>query len=155
MTELFSIRLATTADAPIIIAHRRAMFEAMGVGSRADLDAMDVAFADWLADRLACGEYRGWFATNECGEVIAGAGVWLVAWAPTPRDQAALWGYVMNVYTHSDYRRQVLARRLMRAVMDWCRGHNVHTLFLKASDTGRPLYESLGFRQTNEMRIQI
>lgn len=82
------IRRATVADAPIIVAHRRAMCEAMG-------------------------------------------------------------------YTHPDYRRQSLARRLMAAILDYCRVRKLRMISLPASSEGRSLYESLGFQQTNEMRLKL
>jgi hypothetical protein len=43
----------------------------------------------------------------------------------------------------------------MTVLMDWCRAQGLKTVVLHASDAGRPLYASLGFRQTNEMRIRF
>jgi GNAT superfamily N-acetyltransferase len=56
---------------------------------------------------------------------------------------------VLNVYTHPDYRRRGLARRLMLAVEAWCREHGIPVLTLHASPDGQHLYESLGFGPTN------
>ena len=61
----------------------------------------------------------------------------------------------MNVYTEPRYRKRGLARRLMATVMDWCREQGLRTLILHASDEARPLYQSLGFRPTNEMSIKL
>jgi GNAT superfamily N-acetyltransferase len=151
----FAIRRATPADAPIIAAHRRAMFQDMRVGTPADLDAMDGQFGPWVAQALANGRYLGWFITSAPGVIIAGAGMSVEDFPATPRDQTGRRAYVMNVYTDPRYRQQGLARRLMQTILDWCGANGIHTVALQASDAGRPLYESLGFKTTNEMRLQL
>ncbi len=152
---MVSIRCATAADVPIITVHRRAMFETMGFTDRGALDRMDERFPDWLRGRIESGEYRGWLVTSEDGTVLAGVGLWLQINLPSPRDQSAQRAYVLNVYTHPEHRRQGHARRLMNALLEWCRDYGIRTVMLHASDAGRALYESLGFRQTNEMRILL
>lgn len=149
----FLIRRATVEDVSIITCHRRAMFADMGEHDNAKLDAMSVSFRNWVIERLTTGEYLGWFVVNEQGSIIAGAGLWLLAWAPTPSDQSAQRGYIFNVYTQPEYRRHGLARRLMKTILDYCRENKMNVVALHASDEGRTLYESLGFKQTNEMRL--
>ncbi|MCI0476147.1 MAG: GNAT family N-acetyltransferase [Anaerolineales bacterium] len=151
----FAIRRATPADAPIITAHRRAMFKDMRVGKSADLDAMDAQFGPWVADALAREIYLGWFITTAQGAIIAGAGMTIDDFPATPRDQTGRRVYVMNVYTDPQYRQRGLARRLMQTILDWCRVNGIHSVALQASDAGRPFYESLGFKTTNEMRLQL
>jgi hypothetical protein len=48
-----------------------------------------------------------------------------------------------------------LARRLMAEMLEYCRAQNIHTVALHASVDGRSLYESLGFKPTNEMRLAL
>jgi ribosomal protein S18 acetylase RimI-like enzyme len=59
---------------------------------------------------------------------------------------------ILNVYTRRADRRQGLARRLMTVALDACRERRIRAVILHASDEGRGLYESQGFRPTNEMR---
>jgi hypothetical protein len=40
-------------------------------------------------------------------------------------------------------------------MIDSCRREGHAVVFLHASDEGRPLYEELGFRATNEMRLRL
>lgn len=154
-TPAFSIHPATPNDASIITRHRRAMFEEMRVGTPADLDEMDAQFASWVAKALTSGIYRGWFLTTEQGVIIAGAGLSIEDFPATPRDQTGRRAYVMNVYVEPNYRRQGLAQQLMQTIIEWCRANGIRTVALQASDAGRPLYESLGFKATNEMRLVI
>jgi GNAT superfamily N-acetyltransferase len=132
------------------------MFEDMGITDRLVLDTMDERFANWLRGRIEPGQYRGWFVVDETGAVLAGAGLWLQDNLPSPRDPSSTQrGYVMNVYTRPEHRRQGHARRLMGSVLDWCRDQGIRTVALHASDAGRALYTSLGFGSTNEMRILL
>lgn len=153
--QAFTIRPAVASDAAIIARHRRAMFQAMGLKGSEDLEAMEVKFRAWVADKIKRGEYLGWFATDEQGSVVAGAGMWIIPWPPHPADMSERRAYVMNVFTEPPYRLRGLARRLTSTLLDWCREHGILTVTLHASKEGRALYEALGFRQTNEMRIQL
>ena len=151
----FSIRRATVADVPTITAHRRRMFEDMGRGTPSQLDAMDAKFTPWVSNKIACGEYLAWFFVNERDEVVAGAGLILLDQTPSPFDLSEKRGYILNVYVDRDYRRRSLARRLMLTILDYCREQDIRVTELHASDQGRPLYESLGFKPTNEMRLRL
>lgn len=151
----YSIRQAITRDAPIIVAHRRAMFNEMGYRDEQALDQMSAAFEPWLVARMESGEYLAWFAVSSDGIVAAGLGLWLMDWPPHMIGPGARRGNILNVYTEPHARRQGLARRLMETSVAWCRNNRIRAVILHASPDGRPLYESLGFKSTNEMRIEI
>jgi GNAT superfamily N-acetyltransferase len=152
MSEIYMTRMATVEDAEIITGHRRAMFEDMRMNVP-DL-AMKV-FNEWVKEKLIRGDYLGWFITREDGKVVAGAGLWLIEWPPTPIDADTVRGYVLNVFVEPDYRHQGLARRLMDVVLAYSTERKLRVVTLHASSKGRPLYEALGFRGTNEMRIVL
>lgn len=152
--QTFTIRPATVEDAAIIAHHRRAMFQAMGFEDQENLRTMEDKFRAWVIARIRRGEYLGWLATDDQGTVVAGAGMWIIQWPPHPMDLSERRAYIMNVYTEPPYRLRGLARRLTRTILDWCRDHEIKTVTLHASKEGHALYESLGFRQTNEMRFQ-
>jgi ribosomal protein S18 acetylase RimI-like enzyme len=62
---------------------------------------------------------------------------------------------ILNVYTRPESRRMGLARKLMDTALAWCRANHVQAVILHSSDDGRHLYESMGFKATNEMRILL
>ena len=62
---------------------------------------------------------------------------------------------ILNVFTEPEHRGQGLARRLVEEALAHCRSHDIPTALLHASDAGRPLYETLGFTQTTEMRLRL
>jgi GNAT superfamily N-acetyltransferase len=149
----FRIRPATLDDVPHIIRHRRCMFRDMGSATEAELDEVVTVAESFLRRALPEGEYRGWFAVTEDDRVAAGAGITIVPWPGAPRDPVARRGWIQNVYTEAEFRRRGLARRLMETVVTWCRVEGFRTVSLHASHEGRSLYESMGFRDTNEMRL--
>jgi len=149
---MFTIRPAILEDAAIIAGQRRAMFFDMGYRDEPVLDSMTEAFLPWLRQRMNAGEYLGWFAVAEDGAVAAGAGLWLMDWPPHMVGPGSRRGNILNVYTQTEFRRQGLARRLTETAVEWCGANGIATVILHASDEGRPLYRSLGFEASNEMR---
>jgi GNAT superfamily N-acetyltransferase len=55
-------------------------------------------------------------------------------------------GWIGMVLARPEFRRQGIARRLLRRVLDWAGETGIETVKLDATDQGQPLYESLGFR---------
>jgi len=150
------IRLATPQDAEVIAHHRRAMFVDMGRGKNPrDLDAMDATFIPYVRRMLAQGSYRGWLACTNGERVVAGGGLIVHKWPARPGDPNTRRAYILNVYTEPDYRKRGIARRIMAAMLDWCRAEGFKTVALHASVDGRPLYEAIGFEPTNEMRLVL
>jgi GNAT superfamily N-acetyltransferase len=156
----FSIRRATAGDAALIARHRVGMFSDMGqVPTEALANELLQASTVALAALLREGSYLGWFAIDAQENVLAGAGVHMkpqlprithegrIATAPVP--------LAVNVYTEPGSRRRGIARALMQAVMTWAKSQGCDRMVLHASDFGRPLYQSLGFSPTNEMRWSI
>jgi len=155
VAQTFEIRPATIGDSEIIAAQRRAMFFEMGYRDQAVLDAMIVAFRPWLLRKMEAGEYLAWLVTRVDGSVAAGLGLWLMDWPPHMVGPGSPRGNILNVYTDPDSRRQGLARRLMEVALEWCRANRIRAVILHSSNEGRPLYEKLGFRPTNEMRLTL
>ncbi|MGH9613570.1 MAG: GNAT family N-acetyltransferase, partial [Bryobacteraceae bacterium] len=83
----------------------------------------------------------------------AGVGLWLMDWPAVIWSAEGPRGNILNVYTRPESRRQGIARLLVGAATGWCRENGVRAVILHASAEGRELYQSLGFKPTNEMRI--
>ncbi len=155
LPEGFTIRRASAADLETLVAHRREMFRDMGYSDDVTLDSMAAKFRGWLLQRMNSGDYFAWLAVAPDGPVAAGAGLWLMDWIPHMIGQGARRGNILNVYTHETFRRRGLARELMEAILVWCRENAIDTIILHASPQGKALYESMGFKSTNEMRLHL
>ena len=104
---------------------------------------------------MEAGEYLAWLAVRADGSIAAGLGLWLMDWPPHMVGPGSLRGNILNVYSDPDSRRQGLARRLMELALEWCKVNRIRAVILHSSNAGQPLYEKLGFRATNEMRLMI
>ena len=164
MSTGFHVRRATVGDAPVIAHHRAAMF--LDIGSLAPELArpLQTATITFLERAIPSGEYVGWLAVpdDDPSAVVAGAGVQMRPSMPFPLtwpDGTRLVGdgrqaIIVNVFTDRDWRRRGVARRLMQDILAWARSIKLEGLVLHAAPDGRPLYESLGFTATNEMRFR-
>ena len=156
----YTIRRTTPSDAAVIAHHRVSMFRDMGeVPTPALATELLEASQTVLAALLREGSYVGWLAVGAHDEVLAGAGVHIKSTLPRITHEGLLargpLPLAVNIYTEPGSRRRGIARALMHAMMEWARGQGFDRLLLHASDAGRPLYRSLGFAPTNEMRWSI
>ena len=147
-----TIRAATPADAAIITRHRRRMFVDAGRSDNRVLDVMEEHFQPWVAQQLQSGGYLGWLAVGEAGEVIGGSGLMVLDWPPHPLDPTSAYrGYLLNVYVEPTHRRKHIASHLIEFALAEARRRRIRVVALHSTDAGRALYESNGFRATNEM----
>ena len=151
----YRIRPATPQDLEVVLYHRRRMFEDMGFTDRQALDAMVASSTPLLRRGLTDGTYRGWLVETAGDRVVAGGGVIILEFQSHPTDPRPQRAWVVNMFTEPADRRRELARQLMQTILEWCRAEGMRFLYLHASDTGRPLYESMGFVPTNEMHLAL
>lgn len=59
-------------------------------------------------------------------------------------------GHLMNVYTSAAYRRQGIGRRMVELLIEEARRRGMTEISLDATETGRKLYQRLGFRDSGE-----
>lgn len=150
----YTIRRAAPDDAGVITQHRRRMFTDMGDQPYIQSVEIDAAYQRWLHPKLADETYQGWLVM--CGgQIIGGAGIEIRERPPHPVGLMTRCAYIVNVYVEPDYRQQGIARELLRTLLAWCAEQGLRLASLHASTKGRPLYESLGFTASNEMRLPV
>lgn len=94
-----------------------------------------------------------WFVALE-GMRIAGTAAAFLHGGPSYifKDRAAT---LAGIYVVPPYRRRGIARELTERAVTWCRDQGCASVRLRASAAGRPLYESLGFRDGDEMVLTL
>ncbi len=148
------IREATVADLATIMHHRRGMFFDMGFSDEVALEAMEATSAPFLAAGLEDGSYRGWLVERE-GRVVAGGGLVIAGHPSAPNNPMPKRAWILSVYTEPEHRRRGYAKAVIEAIVAWCRSEGYAWVSLHASEAGRRLYETLGFKPTNEMRLLL
>ena len=131
------------------------MFADMGTEDPAALEAMQKVARPFLEHALVYGSFREWLAMTPDGAVLGGGAVLIHGRPPSPQYLDPRHAEILNVYTYPEHRRRGVARRLMRTMIEWCRGEGFAAVTLRASPDGRALYEQLGFTPTNEMRLEL
>jgi len=149
-----AIREVTIEDLPHVLRHRRLMFEEMGYSDPAALDAMQASSETYFRFAVGDGSYRGWLAEIK-SKVVSGGGIVISAWPGLPSSPQPRRAMILNMYTERAFRRRGIARTLMTTMMNWLQQEGFCNVSLHASQFGRPLYESLGFRPTNELRLEL
>jgi ribosomal protein S18 acetylase RimI-like enzyme len=154
MTTSYNVRRATVQDIAALVACRRAMFESMGIQDSGALELMCAAMATYLEQALPNGDYLGWVA-DAGSHVIASGGAVIHRLPPSPRNMEGREGYIMNIYTLPDWRRQGVATAIVEAILAHLKVQGIPVATLHATTAGRPVYERLGFQSTNEMRLVL
>jgi GNAT superfamily N-acetyltransferase len=148
------IREATVADLDTIMHHRRGMFTDMGYLDETDLKAMEATSAPVIKAGLQDGSYRGWLIEQD-GKVIAGGGLVIVTHPSAPNNPMPRRAWILSMYTEPEYRCRGYAKAIIETIVARCRSEGYVYVSLHASDAGRHLYETMGFKPTNEMRLAL
>ncbi len=72
---------------------------------------------------------------------------------PTYRNPSGNKAYIMNMYTHPDYRRRGIASGILDLLVEDARSKQIAFISLEATAMGRPLYEKYGFVQMDDEMI--
>lgn len=87
------------------------------------------------------------------GRCVACASMSYIEIMPTFSHSSGKRAHLMNVYTEKDYRRRGIARQLVNMLIEDARVHGATEISLDATESGRPLYESMGFKASEECMV--
>jgi GNAT superfamily N-acetyltransferase len=112
------------------------------------------AYSTSTQDEVEGRRHRAWLALADDQAVACALLVW---WILPPNFDNFLRkrGFVSSVYTRPAYRRQGIARELMKLLIARAREEGVGRLILWSSEMGRPLYEQLGFTGSRALELNL
>lgn len=142
-----TVRPARRDDLPVIVELRLA-FDRELLGGDLPPDRVGPhrsQVADYLAGHVDSDIYRLWVA-EEAGHVVGMGGLVVVDRPPHPRSRRSGEGFIVNVYTLPRWRGRGVGRAIMDALVAEGRRLRLRRVYLRTSDEGRRLYESMGFR---------
>jgi GNAT superfamily N-acetyltransferase len=157
---MHTIRLAARADAATIARQRVKMFQDNSLICAGSWEDLERDSAQWTANKIGDGSYVGWLVEERANDgseesaVIGGAGVWFMEWPPHFMHLEPVRGYLLNFYVAPNARGRGIAKELVGLAVEECRRRGVHVATLHASAMGRPVYESLGWKASNEMMFR-
>lgn len=143
-----SIDLASLQDVAELARLRWELY-AEQEGSREPLDGYRDRFVAFALQALSTERWHAWVARDAQGLVAA---MWLhtVVRVPIPGKEPGPIGYLTNVYVSPAYRNGGLGSRMLRHVLDWCRGHRYSCVITWPTPRSRPFYRRAGFDSLDE-----
>ena len=120
-------------------------------------DEMDLspALMDYYQRHLANGTFVSWLAMDG-DKIIGTSGMSFVEKPPYFGSPTGRIGLLSSMYTNPDYRRQGIAKELLRRVVEEARAYGCGTVQITASDMGVLLYSDFGFvKNKNFMQYKL
>ena len=136
---------ATLEDLDLLVRTRvRVLLAANRLPEHTDMTAVENASREYYRSALADGSHAAWLVFD--GDTwIGSGGVSFYRIMPTYHNPSGKRAYLMNIYTHPDYRRRGIARHMVDLLVSEARERGVTAISLDATAMGMPLYESYGF----------
>ena len=144
---MIEYKIATNEDIELLMSSRLEMLKVVN-NLPADYEYSEEIVRE-SRDYFLNGDHITVLAIDD-GKVIGCASMSFMWIMPTFSHPTGKRAHLMNVYTRSEYRRQGIARKMVKMLIDetWKRGAT--EISLDATTMGRPLYESLGFTNSTE-----
>ena len=90
---------------------------------------------------------------SDDGIIVGCASVSYMRIMPTFSHPTGKRAHIMNVYTKSSYRRKGIARKMCEMLIKDARDRGATEISLDATASGRPLYYTLGFKDSAEYMV--
>ncbi len=123
------------------------------------MEVLSTVFSDWdkenekelyRANReyyqtmLESGQHIAVFAEAD-GQKIGCGGLCIYQEMPSPDNPSGYCGYLMNIYTRKAWRGQGVGEATVSYLLDYARKKGIEKVYLETSQSGRKLYEKMGF----------
>ena len=150
---------ASLADLDVLTETRievlRAVFK---TGDEADLSSLAGASLAYYKESLETDGHAAYLVFDGAGggeRFVAAGGISFYQVMPTCDNPTGKKGYVMNMYTRPEYRKQGIAGRVLELLIEEAHKRGITHITLDASDMGRPVYEKHGFESMkDEMKLR-
>lgn len=107
------------------------------------------ATKDYLYDHINDDSLFCYIASYN-GKMVSSVIICIYNVIPKPSNISGKIGYVFNVYTLQEFRRQGLATSLMKAAIEEAGKLGIGEIYLSATDDGKGIYEKLQFQYLGE-----
>jgi len=151
----FRLSYAGPRDIGLMVEHRLNMWRDIHPELGEEIEESRRVTRHWVRRNMANGRLIGLIARAPDGRVAGSGCIWMREEQPRPDNPGLERPYLMSMYTEEEFRRKGVAKLIARGAIKWCRDNGHGGIALHASKVGRPLYESLGFEPSSEMRLKL
>ncbi len=136
---------ASLADIDILTKTRVMVLRAANkLDDSVDMHEVEQESTAYYANALKDGSHVAYLVYDDT-QIVGAGGVSYYQVMPTCSNPSGKKAYIMNMYTHPDYRRQGIAWYTLDLLVKEAKDQGINAISLEATDMGRPLYEKYGF----------
>ena len=145
-------RVATIKDIPTICQIRKQQLIDEGIKASINIDEeLNSYFREKIEDESLLE-----LLAEENGKIIATAAILFIEFPPSYTNESGIRAYITNIYTDPDYRNKGIGKTMLKKLIDEIKKKDIHQVFLFASKFGKPLYQQLGFVESEEyMKLDL
>lgn len=132
---------------------RKELFLELGeITTETDVEELESASKKYYLDHIGK-DLLNW-GIRQDGHLAAIGSLCLFSRIPYQENLTGQEGYILNIFTSKNYRKQGMANQILDVIIDEAKKRGVRRLWLSSSDQGKPIYLNKGFREkTNEMEL--
>ncbi|MDD6386980.1 GNAT family N-acetyltransferase [Lactobacillus equicursoris] len=132
---------------------RKELFLELGeITTETDVEELESASKKYYLDHIGK-DLLNW-GIRQDGDLAAIGSLCLFSRIPYQENLTGQEGYILNIFTSKNYRKQGMANQILDAIIDEAKKRGVRRLWLSSSDQGKPIYLDKGFREkSNEMEL--
>lgn len=145
------VREAKLAELGLLLQWRmRVLHEVFGLPAKQPLEELEQENRRYYEKMIPAGGHIACFAC--VGERIVGCGgVCIYREMPSPDNPSGKCAYLMNIYTHPQFRGQGVGKQVVEWLVEQAAGQGIAKIYLETSGVGRRLYEESGFADMPDM----
>ncbi len=154
MKTTITFKRANETDMETLVEQRVAFLQEYLPGTTSEQE-MDLrrALKNYYREAIPSQQCIYWLAESE-GKSVGGGGLAIRRYAPHYVLFNGLTAYVFNVYTSPEFRRQGVAKEIMRRLMEEAKRLEIRRVELHATEMGRSLYEKLDFKPPKDVYLE-
>ncbi|MCD8088557.1 MAG: GNAT family N-acetyltransferase [Oscillospiraceae bacterium] len=140
-----TIKKASVSDLEALIYWReKVLRDVFSIPAEENIDELLTANRTYYRSALEKGEHIAGFAYK--GEQAVGCGgVCLYHEMPSPDNPSGRCGYLMNIFTAPEARKQGVGRTLAEWLVQEARRWGAEKIYLETTEQARPMYQKMGF----------
>jgi GNAT superfamily N-acetyltransferase len=146
-------RRAALEDIDILVAYRlRFLAEHSGTPEVSKDETFKENLREYFLQSMPKGAFIAWLAKRG-EEVVATSG--MVIWQIPPNNsvKTGKQGYILNMYTVPEARRQGICTVLLEKMIQEARSSGLSRVHLHASKMGEPIYRKRGFKEPGNVEL--
>ncbi len=110
------------------------------------------SLAEYFRTNLKNNSFIAWLALDN-GRIVATSGLCFYTLVPSSKNLTGKVAYIMNMYTHPNYRNRGIATYLFQKMIDEAKNLDYQKIALHASEQGKPIYCKFGFENTDDEMV--